>query len=143
MGHMMIQTPRFLARTFKMPVQSNNCKISARLDLATPLLQIITPSNLLQPIVSKKKLTLQTFAGKWFVRRIFAFYNPKVKIENPSQKIVSVQQEGFQETASPKDRQDGSWLSLCQLYQKSMKISRHKKNLSQIRTKHSKKIINA
>ena len=38
----------------------------------------------------------------------------EVKIENSLLKFLPVQKGGFQETASPKDRQGGSWLSPCQ-----------------------------
>ena len=43
----------------------------------------------------------------------FGYDSKKVKIENASYKSLPVQKGGFQETASPKARQDRSWLNPC------------------------------
>ena len=77
-------TSRFLARISKMPVQNSNFKISARPDLATNLLQILKAATINSLVCQKGQFTLQLCPRRWFVRKIFDFYTPKVKIEESS-----------------------------------------------------------
>ena len=70
-----------LARILRMPVQNSNLKISARPDLATNLLQILIPATFNSPLCQKGQFTLQLCPRRWFVRKIFCYYHPKVKIE--------------------------------------------------------------
>ena len=80
---------RFLARTFKMPVQKHQFQNFCPWDLATHLLQILIPTDY-----------------NYFLKKGFFFNPQKVKIDNSSERILPVHKEGFQETARPKDRQD-------------------------------------
>ena len=75
---------RVLARISKMLVQNSNFKISARPDLATNLLQILIPATSNSLVCQKGQFTLQLCPRRWFVRKIFGYYNPKVKIEKSS-----------------------------------------------------------
>ena len=102
---------RVLARILKLPVQNNNSKISAHPEVATTLLPLLIPSTFNSLMCQKGQFTYLSCHRRWFVRKIFGYYPPKVKIENISQKILPVHKESFQENACPKDRQDGSWLS--------------------------------
>ena len=64
-----------------MPVQNSNFKIFARPDLATDLLQILIPATFDSLGCQKGQFTLQLCLRRWFVRKIFGYYIPKVKIE--------------------------------------------------------------
>ena len=72
---------RVLARISEMPVQNSIFKISARPDLATNLLQILIPATFNSLVCQKGQLTLLLCPRRWFVRKIFIYYPPKVKIE--------------------------------------------------------------
>ena len=63
-----------------MPVQNNNFKNSARPDLATNLLQILIPDTINSLVCQKEQFALQLSPRRWFVRKIFGYYTPKVKI---------------------------------------------------------------
>ena len=76
--------PRVLARISKMPVQNSNFKISARPDLATNLIQILIAATFNSLVCQKGQFTLQLCPRRWFVRKIFVYYPPKVKIEKSS-----------------------------------------------------------
>ena len=104
---------RVLARISKMPVQNSKFKISARPDLATNLLQILIPATINSLVCQRGQFTLQLCHRSWFVRKIFGYYFPKVKLKKSSQKYLPVQAGGFYETTCPKDRQDRCWLSPC------------------------------
>ena len=67
-----------------MPVQNSNFKISACPDLTTSLLQILTPATINSLVCQKGKFTPQLCPRSWFVRKIFGYYTPKVKIEKSS-----------------------------------------------------------
>ena len=56
-------------------------KISACPDLATYLLQIPIPATYNSLVCQKGQFTLQLCHRRWFVRKIFGYYTPKVKIE--------------------------------------------------------------
>ena len=73
---------RVLARISKMPVQISNFRISARPDLATSLLQIPIATTFNKVLCQKGQDTLQLCSRRWFVREIFGYYPPKVKIDN-------------------------------------------------------------
>ena len=75
---------RVLARTSKMPVQNSNFNISALPDLATYLIQIPIPATINSLVCHKGQFTLQLCPRRWFVGKIFCYYNPKVKIEKSS-----------------------------------------------------------
>ena len=109
----MISLPRVLARISKMPVQNSYFKTSAHQDLGANLFQISTPTTFNILLCQKGQFTLQPCRRIWFVREIFGYYPPKVKIEHSSYRFLPVQKGGFQETACPKNRQDGFWLSPC------------------------------
>ena len=64
-----------------MPVQNSNFKISARPDLATYLLKILIPATINSLVCQKVQFTLQFCPRRWFVRKIFGYYTPEVKIE--------------------------------------------------------------
>ena len=64
-----------------MPVQNSNFKISARPYLATYLLQILIPATFDSLVCQKSQFTLYLCSRRWFVRRIFGYYTPKVRIE--------------------------------------------------------------
>ena len=83
-----VQSP-VLARISKMPVQNSNFKITAHLDLATYLLQTLIPATINSLVCQKGQFTLQLCPRRWFVRKIFGYYTPKVK------NILSVQTGGF------------------------------------------------
>ena len=87
-----------------MPVQNSNFKISARPDLATNLLQIIIPATINSLVCQKGQFTLKLCSRRWFVKKVFGYCTPKVKIEISSYKFLPVQTGGFQETTCPKDR---------------------------------------
>ena len=87
-----------------MPVQNSNFKSFARPDLATYLLQILIPATFNSLVCQKGQFTLQLCPRRWFVRKIFGYYTPKVKIEKSSYKFLPVQRGGFCETTCPKDR---------------------------------------
>ena len=103
---------RVLARISKVPVQNSNSKISARPYLATYPLHNLPPTTLNSLSCQKGHFAHQLCPRRWFLRKIFGNYPPKVKIENFSWKILPVQKGGFQETTCPKDRQDGSSLKV-------------------------------
>ena len=63
-----------------MPVQNSNFKNSARPDLAIDLLQILIPATFNSLVFQKGQFTLQLCPIRWFVRNIFAYHSPKVKI---------------------------------------------------------------
>ena len=73
-----------------MPVQNSNFKISARPDLATNPLQILTPATNNSLVYQKGQFTFQLCHRRWFVRKIFGNYTPKVKIEKFSSKFLPV-----------------------------------------------------
>ena len=75
---------KVLARISKMPVQNSNFKISARPDLATYLLQILIPATFNSLVCQRGQFKLQLCPRRWFVRIIFGYYTPKVKIEKSS-----------------------------------------------------------
>ena len=63
-----------------MPVQNSNFKISARPDLATNLLRFIIPNTSASLSCQKEQFTLKPCPKRWFVRKIFGYYPPKLKI---------------------------------------------------------------
>ena len=67
-----------------MPVQNSNFKISARPDLPTNLLQILIPATINSLVCQKGQFTPQLCPRSWFVRKIFGYYTPEVKIEKSS-----------------------------------------------------------
>ena len=71
-------------RISKMPVQNSYFKISARPDLATYLLKILIPATFNSLVCQKEQFTLQLCPRRWFVREIFGYKTPKVKIEKSS-----------------------------------------------------------
>ena len=75
---------RVLARISEMPVQNSNFKISARPDLATYLFQSLKSATFNSQVCQKGQFTLQLCPGRWFVRKIFGYCTPKVKIEKSS-----------------------------------------------------------
>ena len=75
-----VLTSRVLARISKMPVQKSYFKISACPDLATNLLQILTPATINSLVCLKGQSTLQLCPGRWFVWKIFGYSTPKFKI---------------------------------------------------------------
>ena len=75
---------RVLARISKMPVQNSNFKISARPNLATYLLQTLISATINCLVCQKGQYTLQICLRRWFVKKIFVYYSPKVKIEKSS-----------------------------------------------------------
>ena len=64
-----------------MPVQNSNLKMSARPDLATNLLKILTPATFYSLVCQKGQFTLQLCPRGWYVMKICVYYPPKVKIE--------------------------------------------------------------
>ena len=72
---------RVLARISKMPVQNSNLKIFALPDLATYLLQILIPATFSSLVCQKGQFTFQLCLRRWFVRKIFSYYTPKVTIK--------------------------------------------------------------
>ena len=64
-----------------MHVQNSNFKISALPDLATNLLQILISATINSLVCQKGQFTFQLCLRRWFVRKIFGYYNPKVKIQ--------------------------------------------------------------
>ena len=81
-------------------------------DLTTNLLQILIPTTFISLLCQKRLFILQLCPEDGLFGKYFVYYPQKVKIENSSYKFLPVQNGGFQETTSPKDRQDGSWLDL-------------------------------
>ena len=75
-------TIRVLARISKMPVQNSNLKIFAHPDLVTNLLQILIPATFNSLVCQKGQFTLQLCPRRWFVRKIFGYYNHKSKLKN-------------------------------------------------------------
>ena len=75
---------RVLARISKKPVENSNFKISALPDLATNLLPMLIPATINCLVCQKGQNTLQLCHRRWFVRKIFGYYNPNVKIEKSS-----------------------------------------------------------
>ena len=73
-----------LARISKMPVQNSNFKISAGPDIATDLFQILIPATFNSLVCQKGHFAFQLCPRRWFVRKIFGYYTPKVKIEKSS-----------------------------------------------------------
>ena len=63
-----------------MPAQNSNSKISACLDLATLLLQILIPTTFYSLLCQKGKFTLKPCPRKLFVTKIFVFYPQNVRI---------------------------------------------------------------
>ena len=63
---------------------SQDFKISARPDLATDLLKILIAATINSLVCQKRQFTLQLCPTRWFVRKIFVYYTPKVKIEKSS-----------------------------------------------------------
>ena len=78
------QLSRVLARISKMPVQNSNFKISACLDWATNLLQILIPTIFNSLMCQNGQFTLELCPRRWFVSKILGFYPPKVKIKRYS-----------------------------------------------------------
>ena len=78
-----------------MPVQNSNFKISGRPDLATNLLQILIPVTFNSLECWKEQFTLQLFPRRVFVRDIFGYYSPKVKIEKIYIEFLHVLTGGF------------------------------------------------
>ena len=62
-----------------MPVQNSNFKKSARPDLASYILQILIPATVNSLVCQTGQFTLQLCPWRWFVRKIFGYYTPKVK----------------------------------------------------------------
>ena len=79
----------------KMPDQNSNFKISARPDLATYLLQNLIPATSNSQVSQKGQFTLQLRPGRWFVGKIFGYYNPKVKIEKSIIEIFACPNKRF------------------------------------------------
>ena len=75
---------RVLARISKLPVQNINFKISARPDLATNLLQMLTLATINSVVCQKGQFTLQLCPRGWFVKKIFGYFTPKATIEKSS-----------------------------------------------------------
>ena len=67
-----------------MPVQNSNFKISTQPDLATNILQIFIPATISSLVCQKGQFTVQLHPKRWFARKIFGYYTPKVKIEKSS-----------------------------------------------------------
>ena len=65
-----------------MPVQNSNFKISARPDLATNLLQILLPATINCLVCQKGQYRFNSVLEDFFVKTIFGYYTPKVRIEN-------------------------------------------------------------
>ena len=86
---------RVLARISKVPVQNSNFKIFARPYLATNLLKFLIPATINSLVCQKGQFTLQLCPKRWFVRKIFGYYTPKVKIEKSSRKFLPVHTGGF------------------------------------------------
>ena len=65
---------------------SYNLKIAARPDLATQLVQIVIQNISNSLLCQKGQLTLQPCPRRWFVKKIFGYYQylKKVKIDNSS-----------------------------------------------------------
>ena len=57
-----------------MPVQNSKSKNSARPDLATELLQILIPTTFDSLMYQKGQFTLKPCHRRWFVRKIFGYY---------------------------------------------------------------------
>ena len=64
-----------------MPVQKSILKMFACPDLGTYLLQILIPATFDSLVCQKGQFTHQLCLRIWFVRKIFGYYTPKVKIE--------------------------------------------------------------
>ena len=69
---------RVLARILKMPVQNNNFKFFAGLDLATYLLQILIPATFNGLVCQKGQFIIQLSTRRWFVWNISGYW-PKLK----------------------------------------------------------------
>ena len=78
-----------------MPVQINNFISSACPDLATNQIEILIPATFNSLVCQKGQFTLHLCLRKWFVRKIFGYFPPKVKIEKYSLKFLPVQTGGF------------------------------------------------
>ena len=78
-----------------MPVQNSNLKISARPDLAARLLQVLIPATFNRLVCQKGQFTLQLCPRRWFVRMMFVYYPPKVKIEKIFIEIFSCRNRRF------------------------------------------------
>ena len=78
-----------------MPVQNSNFKSSARPDLATNQFEILIPATFNSLVCKKGQFTLHLCLRRWFVRKIFGYYPPKIKIEKSSLKFLPVQTGGF------------------------------------------------
>ena len=102
-----------LSQNFKNAhIQNSSSKISACPDLATNLLQILTPTTSNSLLCQKRRLILQLSPRTWSVGKNTLFLPPKKsKLKKNYIKILPVQKGDFQETTCPKDRQGGSWLS--------------------------------
>ena len=97
-----------------MPVQNSNSKTFARPDLVTHLLQILIPTvTFNSQLYQKGQFTFQPCRRRWFESKIFGYYLQKFETGNSGYKFLPLQNEGFQETACPEDRLDGSLLSPC------------------------------
>ena len=64
-----------------MPVQNSNFKISGRPDLATDLIKILIPATINCLVCQKGQYTFQLWLRRWFVQKVFGYYDPKFKIE--------------------------------------------------------------
>ena len=97
-----------LAKISKMPVQNSNSKIVACPDLATQLLQILIYKLYLKAYCVKKG----NLHFSHVLEDDLLVITPKSQNKKFFIEILPAQKGGFQETACPKDMQDGSWLSL-------------------------------
>ena len=102
-----------------MSAKNSNSKISAYPDLAYNLLQILIQLHLIVFCVKKSNLHFSYVLKDGLLGKYLLITPKKFKIKNSLKKLLPVQKVGFQETACPENRQDGSWLSTLQLYQKA------------------------
>ena len=73
-----------LSQDFKNACPEQLFQNIARPYLATYLLQILIPATYNSLVCQKGQFTLQLCPRRWFVRKIFGYYTPKVKIEKSS-----------------------------------------------------------
>ena len=64
-----------------MPVQNSNFKNSAHPDLATNLLHILISATINSQVCQKGQFTPHLCPRRWFVRKIFGYFNLKVEIK--------------------------------------------------------------
>ena len=101
---------RVLARNSKMPVQNSNFKISARLDLATNLFQILIPTTIKSLMCKKGQCTLQLCPRRWFVRKylnITRFTPQKSKLNSLHRNFCLSKQEVFRKLPVQKTSRTG------------------------------------